>query len=58
MAAIRRHFRRGTDPYFFVLISTSHVPSFMLLSENARFFLKFLHIRPTIKQILRRTMLI
>ena len=32
MAAIRRHFRRGIDPYFFVLLSTSHVPSFMLLS--------------------------
>ena len=32
MAAIRGHFRRGTDPYFFVLLSTSHVPSFMLLS--------------------------
>ena len=32
MAAIRGHFRRGTDPNFFVLLSTSHVSSFMLLS--------------------------
>ena len=33
----------------FVLLSTSHVPSFMLLSQNARFFSKLLHIRPTKK---------
>ena len=35
MAAIRGHFRRGTDPYFFVLFSTSHVPNFKL------FFIKY-----------------
>ena len=32
MAAISGHFRLSTDPYFFVLLSTNHVPSFMLLS--------------------------
>ena len=30
MEAIRGHFQRGTDPYFFILLSTSHISSFML----------------------------
>ena len=35
----------------FVLLSTRHVPSFMLLSQNARFLLKLLHIRPTSRRV-------
>ena len=30
MAAIRRNFRRGTDPYIFSIV-INYVPSFMLL---------------------------